>query len=232
MCAPRALENVAVRDEGSSRIFFSFLPFFLSLPPLFFRPSSIPLLSSPFLSNPPLSLPFLYPPSLSPPLFSSTQVQSASDKDTIIKCMCTVSGTSGFRLGKQLHRIVPIFLKYTDLSSAGFTEEAKADEDFEADNEDGTNELRASCFAGFESFATRCPVEIESFIPELVKVCSLFMTFDPNYCYDDDEGSGMEDEDGDEEEEEESDNDYSDEEDGDDDSSWKVSFSFSLCCTH
>jgi cullin-associated NEDD8-dissociated protein 1 len=148
------------------------------------------------------------------------EVKASEDKDTIIKAMGTISSTSGYRLGKQLDRIVTIFLSFVDLDRAGLSESSKDDEDFEADNTDATNELRASCFTGFESFVTRCPLEIKPFIPQLVDVCSKFMAFDPNYCYDDamsDDGSNNGSDDDYE------DDDYSDEDgEGDDDSSWKV----------
>ncbi len=87
------------------------------------------------------------------------------------------------------------------------------------------NELRESCFNGFQSFVLRRPVEIQSHLPQIIHSALAYMRYDPNYSYGDegedneecemDEEDELEDQEEDEYEEED---DYSD----DDDDSWKV----------
>jgi len=110
--------------------------------------------------------------------------------------MCQISSTVGYRLGKQLHRIVPIFEQFTSLQRAGFDDNGERDDDVEEpDNEDVTNELRESCFNGFSSFVTRCPIEVQAHLPNIIKTSSAFIKFDPNYTYDSDEEEEDNDED-------------------------------------
>mmetsp|Transcript_43179 Transcript_43179/g.50538 ORF Transcript_43179/g.50538 Transcript_43179/m.50538 type:complete len:570 (+) Transcript_43179:159-1868(+) len=135
------------------------------------------------------------------------------DTRSVIRCMCTVSGTVGHRLGKQIHRIVPIFL--------GFCQPVVEDDSDDEDEEAAVlaNELREACFTGFESFVRNCPVDVKPQLPAIIRSALAFMKYDPNYSYDSDD----EDDDGDStdsmEEEYEDDDEYEDE---DDDDSWKV----------
>lgn len=101
------------------------------------------------------------------------------------------------------------------------------------------NELRESCFMGFESFILRCPNEVEPHLEKIIQAALAYMKYDPNYSYgdsDDDEeqdpqdgaddndnndNSDDVDVDDDQQEEDEYEEDQDEEED-DDDESWKV----------
>lgn len=173
---------------------------------------------------------------------STMQLVNSSSHDTraLIRTMCTVSGAVGHRLQQpQIDRIVPIFLRFTTPEDAITGDDD--DDDYEAPDGDDNgndqdmedeaaialaNELRESCFMGFESFVLRCPKQIEPHLEKIIQASLAYMSYDPNYSYgtEDDEDGNNDDEDLDDEyddddeyeEEEESD------EDDDDDESWKV----------
>jgi hypothetical protein len=93
------------------------------------------------------------------------------------------------------------------------------------------NELRESCFMGFESFVLRCPTQVEPHLEKIIQASLAYMSYDPNYSYgmddDGDEANNNEDEDLEDEYDNEDDDDYEeeeseDEDDDDDDESWKV----------
>ncbi|GMH86499.1 hypothetical protein TL16_g10567, partial [Triparma laevis f. inornata] len=141
------------------------------------------------------------------------------DTNSIVKCICKISSKVGFRLGKQLPKILPLFMKFTKLEDAIGSTSDDEDDDDDNSNSDKLNDLRESCFSGFNSFVSRCPTEIQGYLPEIVGICLAWMKYDPNYSYDDSDDEGEEEE----EEEEEYNEDYSDDgnDTGDDDSSWK-----------
>ncbi|KAL3806814.1 hypothetical protein ACHAXA_010760, partial [Cyclostephanos tholiformis] len=100
---------------------------------------------------------------------SSSDLRSA-DTRSLIRTMCTVSGTVGHRLHQgHIDRIVPIFLRFCDPEDAVTGDDEAYDSDKamgDADDVAGISdeavtaiqiELRESCFAGFESFVLRCP---------------------------------------------------------------------------
>lgn len=175
------------------------------------------------------------------------QSKEVIDTRALIRTMCTVSGAVGHRLGQgQIDRILPIFLKFTNPEDA-----ATGDDDDEEDNGDDAamsddnlgsqdsedeagmalkNELRESCFMGFESFVLRCPTEVEPHLESIIQAALAYMSYDPNYSYgdDDEEQNNGDDEDEDfedaeeEEDEFEEDEEEEDGEDDDDDESWKV----------
>jgi cullin-associated NEDD8-dissociated protein 1 len=124
---------------------------------------------------------------------------------TLIQTIGSISRTVGYRMGKDLDQIVPLFLKCIG-----------DPEDEEQQNEEA-NELRENCLQGFESFVLRCPREVTPHLSEIMGVCQAFLQFDPNYTYGSDEDEDMQDED---------DMEFSDEDFGDfsddDDTSWKV----------
>ncbi|CAB9496167.1 Cullin-associated NEDD8-dissociated protein [Seminavis robusta] len=111
------------------------------------------------------------------------------DTRALIRTMCTVSGAVGHRLGQgQIDRILPIFLKFTNPEDAatgdddddgegangGDDDAAMEDPAMSQDSEDETamalkNELRESCFMGFESFVLRCPTEVEPHLDNIVR---------------------------------------------------------------
>lgn len=163
---------------------------------------------------------------------------AVGDTRALIRTMCTVSGAVGHRLGQtQIDRILPIFLRFTDPEDAvtgdddqdNEMDDNENDEDEMEDTEDEAavalaNELRESCFMGFESFVLRCPAEVEPHLEKIIQAALAYMSYDPNYSYgttDDEEADGEEEDDdeyedaGDEYEDEEADED-------DDDESWKV----------
>lgn len=161
---------------------------------------------------------------------------TVDDTRALIRTMCSVAGAVGHRLGQdQIDQIIPIFLRFTDPEDAVTGDDDNhGDEDEDEgmggaaeDDEAATalaNELRESCFMGFESFILRCPNEVEHHLEKIIQVSLAYMSYDPNYAYGDDAAEEDEEEEADaeyEEEEEEYDEEEDEEED-DDDESWKV----------
>lgn len=177
------------------------------------------------------------------------------DTRALIRTMCTVSGAVGHRLGQaQIDRILPIFLRFTNPEEAATGDDEDDDEHEEAnqpgdadmedtganspmmssmaDSEDDAavalkNELRESCFMGFESFVLRCPSEVEPHLDKIIQAALAYMSYDPNYSYgtdEDDQDGGQDDDDEFEvdDEEDEFDEEEEEDEDDDDDESWKV----------
>lgn len=140
-------------------------------------------------------------------LYDGLTVNFCSPKSrTCIQCLAAVCRQSGHRFGEHIERFVPIILQYS----------------YEDDDE-----TREFCLQAFEAFVQRCPKEITPHIPAIIKLCLKYMTYDPNYNYDEDdefqEGKNadmIEDDEDDEENDE-----YSD----DDDMSWKVRRSAAKC---
>lgn len=134
----------------------------------------------------------------------------ADDIRIIIQTIGTISRTVGYRLGKSLDQIIPLFIK----CCGGTSDTIDLDESQEA----FYNDLREHCFPALESFVLRCPNEIAPHIPAILHLSIHYMKYDPNYCYDDND---------DENEDVENDEDQEDDEDeyggsDDDDSSWKI----------
>jgi cullin-associated NEDD8-dissociated protein 1 len=157
------------------------------------------------------------------------------DTRSLIRTMCTVSGTVGHRLNQgHIDRIVPIFLRFCDPADA---DDQDYDSDEPMDNDEAMTsmsqeaasavqiELRESCFAGFESFVLRCPALIRPHLDQILYSALSYMRYDPNYTYDDDDDDAEEEEEEEEEMEEEEEEEYSTEDDmsdEDDDNNWKV----------
>ncbi|XP_078139725.1 cullin-associated NEDD8-dissociated protein 2 [Centroberyx gerrardi] len=123
---------------------------------------------------------------------------------TYIQCLATVSRQGGHRVGEHLEKLIPMVVKFTSVED---------------------DELREYCFQAFEAFIRRCPKEMSPHVTTVTQLCLKFMTFDPNYNYDDEEEEeedSMDIEDG---LDQESDDEYSD----DDDMSWKVRRSSIKC---
>ena len=125
-----------------------------------------------------------------------------SDLVSLIQTIGTISRTVGYRMGRFLERLVPLFIGFCGSSNP----EDNEDEDEKA------NELREYSFPGLESFVVYCPREISSKSEELMHLGLSFMCYDPNYQYDEEDDEEME-------VDEYSDEDYGSD---DDDSSWKV----------
>ncbi|KFV55793.1 Cullin-associated NEDD8-dissociated protein 1, partial [Tyto alba] len=138
--------------------------------------------------------------------------ESTSTTRTYIQCVAGISRQAGHRIGEHLEKIIPLIVQYCNVED---------------------DELREYCFQAFESFVRRtficcdrCPKEIDPHIANVMGLCLKYITFDPNYNYDNEEEEEemMETENG-EDEEQESDDEYSD----DDDISWKVRRSAAKC---
>ncbi|NWZ31226.1 CAND1 protein, partial [Asarcornis scutulata] len=139
--------------------------------------------------------------------------ESTSTTRTYIQCIAGISRQAGHRIGEHLEKIIPLIVQYCNVED---------------------DELREYCFQAFESFVRRificcdrCPKEIDPHIPSVMGLCLKYITFDPNYNYDneeEEEEESMETENG-EDEEQESDDEYSD----DDDISWKVRRAAAKC---
>ncbi|XP_042679425.1 cullin-associated NEDD8-dissociated protein 1-like [Centrocercus urophasianus] len=132
--------------------------------------------------------------------------ESTSTTRTYIQCVAGISRQAGHRIGEHLEKIIPLIVRYCNVDD---------------------DELREYCFQAFESFVRRCPKEIDPHIPNVMSLCLKYITFDPNYNYDneeEEEEERMETENG-EDEEQESDDEYSD----DDDISWKVRRAAAKC---
>ncbi|XP_060536972.1 cullin-associated NEDD8-dissociated protein 1 isoform X2 [Cylas formicarius] len=125
-----------------------------------------------------------------------------SQTRTYVQCVASVCRQSGHKFGEHIEKFVPIILERCDIDD---------------------EELREFCLQAFESFINRCPKEITPNIPKITELCLKYMTYDPNYNYDEDEGNG------DNEEEDEEDDEENDEYSDDDDMSWKVRRSAAKC---
>ncbi|XP_014219728.1 cullin-associated NEDD8-dissociated protein 1 [Copidosoma floridanum] len=126
---------------------------------------------------------------------------------TYIQCIASICRHAGHRFGEQIEKVMPLIIQYS--------------------NEDD-DELREFCLQAFEAFVQRCPKEITPYIQQIIEICLKYLTYDPNYNYDDEadmsdgENAVMEmEEDG----EDEADDEYSD----DDDMSWKVRRAATKC---
>jgi cullin-associated NEDD8-dissociated protein 1 len=140
-------------------------------------------------------------------LLGKIESAAGSDINFLIQTISTISHTVGYRLGKHLDRMVPLFLK----NCGDFD-----DEDMQTEAYD---DLRESCLQALESFLLKCPREVEKHIPEILQKAIQFLQYDPNYSYgDDDDDEDMDGDDDDDDEYSGDDGDYSD----DDDTSWKV----------
>ncbi|XP_066581205.1 cullin-associated NEDD8-dissociated protein 1 [Prorops nasuta] len=126
---------------------------------------------------------------------------------TYIQCIASICRQAGHRFGEQIERVMPLIVQYSD------------------ENDD---ELREYCLQAFESFVYRCPKEITPHISKIIKICLVYITYDPNYNYDDD-ANESEDGDGLMETEEYGDEDGEDAYSDDDDMSWKVRRAAAKC---
>lgn len=128
--------------------------------------------------------------------------QNAGTIRTYIQCLASICRQAGHRLC-HIDRVMQLLNQYS-----------QRDDD----------ELREFCLQACEAFVQRCPEAIKPHIPSIVDLCLKYITYDPNYNYEADDGEPgfqMETEDDDDEGSEE----YSD----DDDMSWKVRRSAAKC---
>jgi len=168
----------------------------------------------------------------------STGLEGASEESGVrnaaVRTMCGIGRAVGHRLGGDTGKVVPIFLTFCNPNDI----DVRMDESDDSGSEDGSHgntqamdELRESCFVGFESFIQHCPEETSPHLPDILASVLAYLKYDPNYFYDED--SGMEDG---EDQSAEDDSAIEDDEDGydafssasfdddddDDDTSWKV----------
>mmetsp|Transcript_29072 Transcript_29072/g.74799 ORF Transcript_29072/g.74799 Transcript_29072/m.74799 type:complete len:1233 (+) Transcript_29072:80-3778(+) len=119
---------------------------------------------------------------------------------TYILTLAAISRSGGYRLGKQLGKVVPLVLDHC--MPAYSTDDA---------------EMIESCLQALEAFVARCPKEVGEFHGQVGEAALAYLSYDPNYAADDDEDMAEEEEDM-EDDDDDDDGDYSD----DDDVSWKV----------
>ncbi|XP_063225020.1 cullin-associated NEDD8-dissociated protein 1 [Bacillus rossius redtenbacheri] len=133
-----------------------------------------------------------------------SQSTTTSTTRTYIQCIAAVCRQAGHRFGEHIERVMPLIEQYS----------RKEDD-----------ELREHCLQAFEAFVQRCPKEITPHINSITELCLLYITYDPNYNYDE----GEECDDGMMETEEDEDDDDNEEYSDDDDMSWKVRRSAAKC---
>ena len=158
-------------------------------------------------------------------IFSNIETCKNADQiRTYIQTIAGISRTVGHRLGRELKRIIPLFM--------ALCKDTQHQEDVE---------MLENCLQAFDSFVQRCPKEIGQHLDEIVATALRYIKFDPNYADEEEEDDAMDEvppaarrpppaarrppaahvsraQDEDEDEEYSDDGDYS----GDDDSSWKV----------
>ncbi|XP_055713494.1 cullin-associated NEDD8-dissociated protein 1 [Phlebotomus papatasi] len=129
--------------------------------------------------------------------------QNTSTIRTYIQCLASICRQAGHRLCNHIDRVMVLLNEYSQ-------------------RED--DELREFCLQACEAFIQRCPEAIVPHIPSIVSLCLDYVTYDPNYNYEADDGDAGVSMDTEEEEDVDSEE-YSD----DDDMSWKVRRSAAKC---
>ncbi|XP_078488265.1 cullin-associated NEDD8-dissociated protein 1 isoform X1 [Ciona intestinalis] len=122
---------------------------------------------------------------------------------TYVQCICSITRQAGHRVGKYLQDIMPLVTMFCEL-------------------EEADDELREHSIQAFELFVRRCPMEVTAYLSSIINMCLKYITYDPNYNYDEDDDVIDDDVMGDDDEE---DDDYSD----DEDMSWKVRRASAKC---
>ena len=127
---------------------------------------------------------------------------------TYIQCIASICRQAGHRFGEQIERVMPLIVQYSS---------------------EDDDELREYCLQAFASFVYRCPKEITPHINKIIDICLVYITYDPNYNYDDDMNETSDGEGGVMEIEEDGEEDGEDEYSDDDDMSWKVRRAAAKC---
>lgn len=163
--------------------------------------------------GPVLSVPLLN--QLMDGLLSELTNKSTQHKNATIQALGTLARTVGHRMGPYLDVVVPLLIQVCD----GHGTE-------ESNNTPLVNESRENCLLALESFIRRCPEEVTPHIEKFMTTSLGFMTYDPNYSYEEEDSEMDEDQKMDDQEMEEDFSDLEDDEgnfsDDDDDTSWKV----------
>lgn len=125
---------------------------------------------------------------------------------TLLQCLATVIRSTGHRSNiEQFTQVLPIIYSLCKIND---------------------DELREYSLQTFESYVRRCPKSVNGSLPDIIRICIEFLSYDPNYNYDeDDDDDEAMDMDGDDDDASESADDYSD----DDDLSWKVRRASAKC---
>ncbi|KAH8410584.1 hypothetical protein KR009_005701 [Drosophila setifemur] len=122
---------------------------------------------------------------------------------TYIQCLASICRQAGHRLCNHIDRSMLLLSQYS-----------QRDDD----------ELREFCLQACEAFVMRCPDAINPHIPMILELCLKYITYDPNYNYETDDGDTGYAMDTEEDEYVDSEE-YSD----DDDMSWKVRRAAAKC---
>lgn len=102
-----------------------------------------------------------------------------TDKPSLIQTIGTISRTVGYRMGRYIEHLLPLFINFC------------GDPETQDEEDPKLNELRETAFPGLESFVIFCPREVESHIINLLDLAQGFMKYDPNYDAEADDGDGM-----------------------------------------
>jgi len=127
---------------------------------------------------------------------------STSLSRTYIQAVGAVCRQAGHRFGDHVEQVMPLILNF-------------------AEQED--DELKENVLQAFEAMVCKCGSQMAPHVPAITRLCLQYVTYDPNYNYDDEDDDEMECDD--EMEDEGSDDEYSD----DDDVSWKVRRASAKC---
>ena len=84
----------------------------------------------------------------------------------------SISRQAGHRIGENLESIIPLIVYYCQCKD---------------------EELVEYSLQAFESFVRRCPKEISKYIKQIIELCLKFITYDPNYNYDDENETDQDD---------------------------------------
>jgi cullin-associated NEDD8-dissociated protein 1 len=135
------------------------------------------------------------------------KMQTNSLNKTYIQCLSSICRQAGHRVGENLQNIIPLIVFYCQCKD---------------------EELVEYSLQAFESFVRRCPKEITSYIKEIMNLCLKFISYDPNYNYDDEEDNESNDDNLMQQDDMDNDDDQEDYSD-DDDVSWKIRRAAAKC---
>jgi len=128
--------------------------------------------------------------------------KNTSTTRTYIQALGAICRQAGHRFGDHVETVMPLVMQY-----------ARQDDD----------ELKEHVLQACEAMVSKCGSEISPHIPSIIALCLEYITYDPNYNYDDGDDDGMDCDD--EVEDQDSEDEYSD----DDDMSWKVRRAAAKC---
>jgi hypothetical protein len=108
-------------------------------------------------------------------IFSNIETCKNADQiRTYIQTIAGISRTVGHRLGRELKRIIPLFM--------ALCKDTQHQEDVE---------MLENCLQAFDSFVQRCPKEIGQHLDEIVATALRYIKFDPNYADEEEEDDAM-----------------------------------------